>query len=328
MQTKVIEIKDIKVGDMIKSYEDNKVVYKRVTNVWDTVVEHDQQIELVFTNGTTLSCSTDHPIMCLIGDTIAEKLPLELSTYDMVLCDSGITFLDEVKRPTNPIGYIDIEVEDTHVFYAATSGTDMVLTHNCSQGGIRKGSATCYWPLWHLECENLMVLKNNKGIEENRIRHMDYGIQINNLMIERYLMDEYITLFSPDVLNGRLLDAYYRDEDEFRRLYTLLESDPSIRKKRIKATEVFMGLFMTERANTSRLYPQHVDNTNNYGPWIRKIAPVKMSNLCAEIALHTVPMASKRMVKVKMKKSDIKRFIETYGTNGVVLPTNTPGYKD
>lgn len=200
--------------------------------------------------------------------------------------------------------------------------------HSCSQGGIRKGSATCYWPIWHLECENLMVLKNNKGIEENRIRHMDYGIQINNLMIERYLMDEYITLFSPDVLNGRLLDAYYRDEEEFRRLYTLLELDPSIRKKRIKATEVFMGLFMSERANTSRLYPQHVDNTNNYGPWIRKIAPVKMSNLCAEIALHTVPMASKRMVKVKMKKSDIKRFVETYGTNGVVLPTNTPGYKD
>ncbi|AFL47690.1 ribonucleotide reductase large subunit [Acinetobacter phage ZZ1] len=193
--------------------------------------------------------------------------------------------------------------------------------HSCSQGGIRKGSATAYWPIWHLECENLMVLKNNKGIEENRIRHMDYGIQLNNLMIERYLMDDYVTLFSPDVLEGKLYDAFFRDENLFRELYENLEKDPFVRKKRIKATELFMGLFMTERANTARLYPSHVDNINNFGPWIRTIAPVKMSNLCAEIALHTVALGTYKDQRLAVAKGDIVKFIETYGTNQVVLPT-------
>ncbi|QGZ15564.1 ribonucleotide reductase large subunit [Acinetobacter phage vB_AbaM_Berthold] len=193
--------------------------------------------------------------------------------------------------------------------------------HSCSQGGIRKGSATAYWPIWHLECENLMVLKNNKGIEENRIRHMDYGIQINNLMIERYLLNDYVTLFSPDILDGKLYDAYFRDEELFRELYENLEKDPSVRKKRIKASELFMGLFMTERANTARLYPSHVDNINNFGPWIRSIAPVKMSNLCAEIALHTVALGTYKEQRLAVAKGDIIKFIETYGTNRVVLPT-------
>ncbi|QQO96925.1 ribonucleotide reductase large subunit [Acinetobacter phage Melin] len=199
--------------------------------------------------------------------------------------------------------------------------------HSCSQGGIRKGSATMYWPIWHLECENLMVLKNNKGIEENRIRHMDYGIQINNLMIERYLLNDYVTLFSPDVLGGKLYDAFFRDENLFRELYEKLEKDPTVRKKRIKASELFMGLFMTERANTARLYPSHVDNTNNYGPWIRQVAPVKMSNLCAEIALHTVALGTYKDQRLAVATGDIVKFIETYGTNQVVLPTNSDLFK-
>ncbi|EQA7786886.1 ribonucleoside-diphosphate reductase subunit alpha [Acinetobacter baumannii] len=194
--------------------------------------------------------------------------------------------------------------------------------HSCSQGGIRKGSATCYWVLWHLECENLIVLKNNKGIEENRIRHMDYGILINNLMIERYLNNDYITLFSPDVANGELYNLYFSSEDKFRELYEKLEKDPSVRKKRIKASELFMGLFMTERANTARIYPSHVDNNNNYGPWIREIAPVKMSNLCAEIALHTVPLGTYRDQMLTVPREFLVEYLETYGTNKVVLPTN------
>lgn len=199
--------------------------------------------------------------------------------------------------------------------------------HSCSQGGIRKGSATMYWPIWHLECENLMVLKNNKGIEENRIRHMDYGIQINQLMINRYLTNDYITLFSPDVLDGALYDAYFRDADKFKELYENLEKDLCVRKKRIKASELFMGLFMTERANTARLYPSHVDNTNDYGPWIRSIAPVKMSNLCAEIALHTKALGTYQDQRVVVASGDIVKFIETYGTNKVVLPTVENGFK-
>lgn len=156
--------------------------------------------------------------------------------------------------------------------------------HCCSQGGIRKGSATMFYPMWHLELENLIVLKNNKGVEENRIRHMDYGIQINDLMIERYLDDDYITLFSP---TEELYNAYFADPKRFEEMYVDMEYNNAIRKKRIKARTLFEELFATERANTARIYPSYVDNVNEFGPWIRSIAPVKMSNLCMEITLHT-----------------------------------------
>ena len=199
--------------------------------------------------------------------------------------------------------------------------------HSCSQGGLRKGSATMYWPWWHLEAENLIVLKNNKGIEENRIRHMDYGFQINTLMIERYLNNDYVTLFSPDVAGGKLYDLFYRNECEFKELYESLEADKSIRKKRIKASELFMSLMMTERANTSRIYPSHVDNNNNFGPWIREIAPVKMSNLCAEIALHTVPLGTYRQQRLEIAQGDLLSFVTKYGTKEVVLPTVEVGFK-
>lgn len=157
---------------------------------------------------------------------------------------------------------------------------------SCSQGGVRGGAATLYYPIWHLEAENLLVLKNNKGIDENRIRHLDYGIQINDLMIERLFNDDYITLFSPDVLAGGLYKNYFKDPEAFREMYEALEKNPTIRKKRVKALELF-ELFFTERAGTARIYPFFVDNVNNYGPFIREVAHVKQSNLCAEIALPT-----------------------------------------
>ena len=157
---------------------------------------------------------------------------------------------------------------------------------SCSQGGVRGGAATMYYPMWHLEVENLLVLKNNKGIDENRIRHMDYGIQIGDLMIERLLTDDYITLFSPDVANGELYSSYFSDPAQFKQLYESLEKNPTIRKKRIKALELW-ELFFTERAGTARIYPFFNDNVNKHGPFIQEIAPVKQSNLCCEIALPT-----------------------------------------
>ena len=137
-----------------------------------------------------------------------------------------------------------------------------------------------------MEVENLLVLKNNKGVDENRIRHLDYGVQINNLMIERLIKNDYITLFSPDVCLGTLYTEYFRDAQAFRTLYEELEKNPDIRKKRIKARELF-ELFLTERAGTARIYPYMVDNVGEYGPFIRDVATVKQSNLCLEIALPT-----------------------------------------
>lgn len=157
---------------------------------------------------------------------------------------------------------------------------------SCSQGGVRGGAATLYYPMWHLEVENLLVLKNNKGIDENRIRHLDYGLQINDLMFERLIKNDYITLFSPETYMGQLYDAYFSDKGLFAALYEQAEKDPNVRKKRIKARELF-ELFMTERSGTARVYPFMVDNASDYTPFIRSVAPIKQSNLCLEIALPT-----------------------------------------
>ncbi|MFC3121771.1 class 1a ribonucleoside-diphosphate reductase subunit alpha [Agaribacter flavus] len=159
---------------------------------------------------------------------------------------------------------------------------------SCSQGGVRGGAATLFYPIWHLEVENLLVLKNNRGVEENRVRHLDYGVQCNKLMYTRMIKDDYITLFSPSDTPG-LYDAFFQDQDKFEQLYVQYENDDSIRKKRIKAIELF-SLFMQERASTGRIYLQNVDHCNTHSPFDASVAPVRQSNLCLEIALPTKPL--------------------------------------
>lgn len=158
----------------------------------------------------------------------------------------------------------------------------------CSQGGVRGGAATVFYPLWHLEVESLLVLKNNRGVEENRVRHMDYGVQINKLMYQRLIQSGSITLFSPSDVPG-LYDAFFADQAEFERLYLQYEQDSSIRKRQIKAVELF-SLLMQERASTGRIYIQNVDHCNTHSPFDPAVAPVRQSNLCLEIALPTKPL--------------------------------------
>ncbi len=159
---------------------------------------------------------------------------------------------------------------------------------SCSQGGVRGGAATLFYPLWHLEVESLLVLKNNRGVEENRVRHMDYGVQINKLMYQRLIKSENITLFSPHEVPG-LYEAFFADQDEFERLYVQYEQDESIRKRSIPAVELF-SLMMQERASTGRIYIQNVDHCNTHSPFDPKVAPIRQSNLCLEIALPTSPL--------------------------------------
>ncbi|STW05687.1 ribonucleotide reductase of class Ia [Klebsiella grimontii] len=142
---------------------------------------------------------------------------------------------------------------------------------SCSQGGVRGGAATLFYPMWHLEVESLLVLKNNRGTDANRVRHMDYGVQINKLMYTRLLKGGDITLFSPSDVPG-LYDAFFADQDEFERLYTKYEQDDSIRKQRIKAVELF-SLMMQERASTGRIYIQNVDHCNTHSPFDPVVAP-------------------------------------------------------
>ena len=159
---------------------------------------------------------------------------------------------------------------------------------SCSQGGVRGGAATLFYPLWHIEAESLLVLKNNRGVEDNRIRQLDYGVQINRLLYTRLIKGGNITLFSPNEVPG-LYDAFFADQDEFERLYTQYEQDPNIRKRTLPATELFSTL-MQERAGTGRIYIQNVDHCNTHSPFDPHVAPVHQSNLCMEIALPTKPL--------------------------------------
>jgi ribonucleoside-diphosphate reductase alpha chain len=161
-------------------------------------------------------------------------------------------------------------------------------TKSCSQGGVRGGAATIYFPIWHYEVEDLMVLKNNKGTEDNRVRHMDYGVQFNKLMYERLITGGDITLFSPSDVPG-LYDAFFADQEEFKRLYETAERNTRLRKKTVKAIELFSS-FMEERKNTGRIYLQNVDNANDHGSFLPDVAPIRQSNLCAEIDLPTKPL--------------------------------------
>ena len=161
---------------------------------------------------------------------------------------------------------------------------------SCSQGGVRGGAATVYLPVWHYEFEDLVVLKNNKGTEETRVRHMDYAFQFNRLMYERLLEGGNITFFDPNDVPG-LYDAFFSDQDLFQELYEKYERAHSIRKKSLPAIDVFQ-MFLTERKDTGRIYLMNVDHANEHGAFDEKKAPIRMSNLCCEIDLPTGPLES------------------------------------
>jgi len=159
---------------------------------------------------------------------------------------------------------------------------------SCSQGGVRGGAATLFYPIWHMEVESLLVLKNNRGVEENRVRHLDYGVQLNKVMYERLIKGGNITLFSPSDVPG-LYDAFFEDQAKFEELYNKYENDPHIRKQTINAAELF-SILMQERASTGRIYIQNVDHCNTHSPFDSTVAPIRQSNLCLEIALPTKPL--------------------------------------
>ena len=153
----------------------------------------------------------------------------------------------------------------------------------CTQNGIRGGSATVHFPIWHQEIEDIIVLKNNKGTEDNRVRKLDYSIQISKLFYERFIANEDISLFSPHDVPG-LYDAF--GTDRFDDLYLDAERDESVPRKTVSAQELFLNL-LKERAETGRIYIMNIDHCNSHSSFKDK---VNMSNLCQEITLPTDPL--------------------------------------
>ena len=153
----------------------------------------------------------------------------------------------------------------------------------CTQNGIRGGSATVHFPIWHIEIEDILVLKNNKGTEDNRVRKLDYSIQLSKLFYERFISNGEISLFSPHDVPG-LYDAF--GTDRFDELYTRYETDDTVPRKTVGAQELFLDL-LKERAETGRLYIMNIDHCNSHSSFKDKI---NMSNLCQEITLPTEPL--------------------------------------
>ena len=159
---------------------------------------------------------------------------------------------------------------------------------SCSQGGIRNASCTVTFPIWHAQFEDLIVLKNNQGTEETRVRQMDYSVVVSSLFWRRYKNNENVTLFDPHEVPD-LYEAFYRDTKEFERLYLKYEQDKSKRRKVLSADEVFKNGILKERTDTGRIYLVNIDNVINQGPFDTKVDPIYQSNLCQEILLPTKP---------------------------------------
>lgn len=159
---------------------------------------------------------------------------------------------------------------------------------SCSQGGIRNASCTVTFPVWHYQFEDLIVLKNNQGTEETRVRQMDYSVVVNAMFWRRYKNGEDITLFDPHDVPD-LYEAYYRDSAEFEKLYLQYEQDKTKKKKVISAEEIFKNGILKERTDTGRIYLVNIDNVINQGPFDTKVDPIYQSNLCQEILLPTRP---------------------------------------
>ena len=154
----------------------------------------------------------------------------------------------------------------------------------CTQNGIRGGSATVHFPIWHQEIEDILVLKNNKGTEDNRVRKLDYSIQISKLFYERFIQGETISLFSPHDVPG-LYDAF--GTDDFDALYTKYEQDEKIARRTVSANQIILSL-LKERAETGRIYIMNIDHCNSHSSFKDKVS---MSNLCQEITLPTDPIS-------------------------------------
>ena len=157
---------------------------------------------------------------------------------------------------------------------------------SCSQGGIRNASATVFYPIWHLQFDDLIVLKNNQGTEETRVRFMDYGVVLSAFFWRRFKNKEHITFFDPNQVPD-LYEAFYRNTTEFEKLYVKYENTPGLRTKTMSAEDVFKGGILKERTDTGRIYLVFIDNVQNQGPFDPEYHTIYQSNLCCEILLPT-----------------------------------------
>ncbi len=279
--TCIIQIQEAAIGQQIKTMLPNgTVTYRTITDKFESVVEQDEQVYLIFKSKTGIHCSTNHPIMCQDGDNQTQVLPKDLTVDHRIITNDGITSLQQrIIGQTNPTKYIDITVEDTHTFFTSEQfGGRQVLTHN-SQGGIRNSSCTVSYCIWTYQFDDLIVLKNNQGTDETRVRHMDYCVVLSAFFWRRFKNKEDITFFDPNEV-PELYQAFYTDIDLFEKLYVEYEARTDLRTKTMSAEEVFKSGLLKERTDTGRIYLMYVDNVMNQGPFDPSVHTIYQTNLC------------------------------------------------
>lgn len=178
--------------------------------------------------------------------------------------------------------------DSTHTGVTSFYKLFQAAVSSCNQGSLRKGSGNLNWVGWHQEFRDLIVLKNNKGTEDNRIRQLDYTVQLSKLFYERLITGGDITFFSPSEVPG-LYDAFFEDENKFKELYEKYERSAKIRKTSMPAIEFFTSIIQ-ERKDTGRIYILNVDHANSHGAFKSDVAPIRMTNLCVEVTLPTKPI--------------------------------------
>jgi ribonucleoside-diphosphate reductase alpha chain len=254
----------------------------------------------------------------------------QFSSCVLIECDDTLKSIEETnsaiqehisKKAGIGVGASAIRTEGSSVARKTIKHTGVVpyfrqiegTVKSCSQGGVRGGAATIYVLLWHPEIENILVLKNNKGTQDNRVRKLDYSVIINSYLYQRLIEGKDISLFSPHLVPD-LYDAYFSDPKEFKRLYELYEKDSQLVDKRISAVELFSSLMM-ERKDTGRIYIMNVDNVNGHSSFID---PVRMSNLCLEITLITTPMATTEKYQIYVDPIDLIKVVNELGQSDIV----------
>lgn len=288
---KDVFIQDVKIGDFVKSFnvDSGKVRHNRVGNTILPIVEKNRQVRVICGDGSTVVTSTTHPMCYFDGIKWSYKKTGNLIIGDILKTQDSQTLVSKIDIGLDEDEqFYDLTVERDNNFFAGEDPDKMIVVHN---------SATLYFPWWHKEIEDVLVLKNNKGSDDNRVRHMDYGIQFEKLFYSRFISDSEVSLFSPSDVPG-LYDSF--GLPEFEEIYKKYESDKKIPRKTVKARSL-MNEFAQERIGTGRMYVMNIDNANTNSPFTERL---KMSNLCAEVILPTSPIKSIYDVDDKKENED------------------------
>ena len=271
--SKKVKITDVEIGDLVLSCDiDKKLnVYRTVLNTMRPIVASKHQVRIKSISGYELITSDTHPTAIFKDDKIVYVCGGDIVVGDHIVIDNAIPDLVcSVDCPEVDEQYADFSVDEHENYYAGTYEDKLVLAHN---------SATVTMPIWHYQFDDFIVLKNNQGTEENRVRHMDYSVVLSAFFWNRFKKNENITFFDPNEV-PELYEAFYSDTNLFNKLYVEYETRTDLRKKTEKASVVFKDWLIKERTDTGRIYLVYIDNVISQTPFDVTQDPIYQSNLC------------------------------------------------